>query len=278
MRSRRPAWTCGEAASLFFQASAVLTQGSERAGSTPSPRPGPLLGIDSCGMETSLVLGEMHAGGITVFRKHTLAPRTAGTEITGALRDVLGEVMPAGLRAIVVVRGPGSFTGMRIGLSAAKALSEAAGVPMVGVSRLAVLAEKSGSRQVALDAGRGSVFLRSALREAGLEGASEREPAATRGEWGEELLEVGLLREMLTGRAGVEGSTLAAGLAGLAVCEDRVLAMFPEAQRVDPPDAADALASAHARILQGDWDDTETLDALYLWRAEQMLRSPKAQL
>ena len=256
----------------------MLTESSESAVLTPSPRPGPVLGLDSCGTETSLALGEMHAGGITVLRKHTLAPRTAGTEITGALRELLGEVMPGGLRAIVVVRGPGSFTGMRIGLSAAKALSEAADVPMVGVSRLAVLAYKSGSRLVALDAGRGSVFLGSVLSEAGLDGLSEREPAALKGEWSEELLEAGLVREMLTGRAGVGRSTLAAGLAGLAVCEDRVLAMFPEARKVDPPDAADALASAHARILQGDWDDTETLDALYLWRAEQMLRSPQAQL
>src|SRR6202789_368577 len=66
------------------------------------------------------------------------------------------------LAAIVVVHGPGSFTGVRVGLSAAKGLSEAGEVPLIAVSRLALLAGcvDGGGQSVhaVLDAGRGEFY------------------------------------------------------------------------------------------------------------------------
>ncbi|HEY3172405.1 MAG TPA: tRNA (adenosine(37)-N6)-threonylcarbamoyltransferase complex dimerization subunit type 1 TsaB [Thermoanaerobaculia bacterium] len=65
---------------------------------------------------------------------------------------------------IAVCAGPGSFTGLRIGLATAWALGRAAEIPVEAVSTLEALAETArdrGSRRVAaaLDAGRGQVVL-----------------------------------------------------------------------------------------------------------------------
>ncbi|MBR1777361.1 MAG: tRNA (adenosine(37)-N6)-threonylcarbamoyltransferase complex dimerization subunit type 1 TsaB [Alphaproteobacteria bacterium] len=44
--------------------------------------------------------------------------------------------------AVAVTTGPGSFTGVRVGLAAADGIALAAGLPMIGVSVLDVLADK----------------------------------------------------------------------------------------------------------------------------------------
>ena len=50
------------------------------------------------------------------------------------------ELKPADLDIIVCSRGPGSFTGLRIGMTTAKGLSEGTGVPLVSVDTLDALA------------------------------------------------------------------------------------------------------------------------------------------
>ena len=49
---------------------------------------------------------------------------------------------------------------MRVGLAAVKGLAEAAGIPVVALSRLEVLAAKAGVPAAALDAHRQEVYLR----------------------------------------------------------------------------------------------------------------------
>ena len=66
------------------------------------------------------------------------------------------------LDAFAVTSGPGSFTGLRVGFAAIKALAEILGKPIVAVSLLeavAVSASDSGKVIAALDAGRGEVYV-----------------------------------------------------------------------------------------------------------------------
>lgn len=75
----------------------------------------------------------------------------------------------AAVEAVAVAAGPGSFTGLRIGVAAAKALGQALAVPLAGVGTLAALAAAQphfpGLVAPILDARRGQVY--SAVYRAG---------------------------------------------------------------------------------------------------------------
>jgi len=64
----------------------------------------------------------------------------------------------ADLDAIVVGTGPGTFTGLRIGIATARALGFALGVPVHGAGTLDALLRGDGVEVACLDARRGEVF------------------------------------------------------------------------------------------------------------------------
>ena len=74
------------------------------------------------------------------------------------LVDSVG-IDPAELAAVVVGTGPGSFTGVRVGLGAAKGLAFALDVPTAGVSTLDALAAGAPEANPVVDAKRREVFV-----------------------------------------------------------------------------------------------------------------------
>jgi tRNA threonylcarbamoyladenosine biosynthesis protein TsaB len=70
-----------------------------------------------------------------------------------------GGVRPQQLEALVVGTGPGSFTGLRMGLATARALSFALDVPVAGVSTLQALAAGAPGSLPIIDARRREVFV-----------------------------------------------------------------------------------------------------------------------
>jgi tRNA threonylcarbamoyladenosine biosynthesis protein TsaB len=122
-----------------------------------------LLLIDTCGETEGVAL----CLGSQVMATEEFAPGEASGKIVGAVRRLLNSLgwEIADLDAVGVVGGPGSFTGVRTGLSVAKGLCEASGLRLAVVSRLAVLAQAANVEDgiVALDAGRGQFYVRDVL-------------------------------------------------------------------------------------------------------------------
>jgi tRNA threonylcarbamoyladenosine biosynthesis protein TsaB len=119
-----------------------------------------LLLINTCGLEGVLALAE----DASVVAVEKLPGRGASEAFLPGLRRLMDGKgwTVGGLAAVVVVNGPGSFTGVRVGLSAAKGLCEAGGVRMVALSRLALVAAEvqgaDGEVVALLDAGRGELY------------------------------------------------------------------------------------------------------------------------
>ncbi len=214
-----------------------------------------LLGIDTCGPSGSVALGRLNGPGeMEILNQTELEGRSYSSTLVNAVAGLLAirGIQLRDVGCLVAVNGPGSFTGVRVGLSAVKGLAEPGRIPVISISRLEVLSDKAAVSSAALDAHRKEVFLRTTGPENNL-------------------------RELLAG-----ASDLAAipPPREVAVCDEPAAellgAVWPDALlvQVSPPTATDALLLAAPLVRSAQFVDLALLDGHYLRRSDAEIFGP----
>jgi tRNA threonylcarbamoyl adenosine modification protein YeaZ len=114
-----------------------------------------LLAIDSATAACSAALID---GGKVIAERHELVGRGHAERLLPMIEELLAGRRP---NAVLVDCGPGSFTGIRVGLAAAHGLAIGWGVSLQGYSSMAAVAAASGAEAVALHGGHGQIFVQS---------------------------------------------------------------------------------------------------------------------
>jgi tRNA threonylcarbamoyladenosine biosynthesis protein TsaB len=125
-----------------------------------------LLAIDTSGKKGYLALVRVEAGqqNAEMIGSVPLAGGTFSAQLVPQISALLEKhrFNKKDISAFAVVSGPGSFTGLRVGLAAVKALAEVLQKPIAAVSMLEAIAGSAGDSGrviAALDAGRGEVYV-----------------------------------------------------------------------------------------------------------------------
>jgi len=227
-----------------------------------------VLGVDTCGSSGTVALARIQREKTAILGQKELAGRTYSATLVATIAEILEKsgLKLTNLTAIVVVNGPGSFTGVRVGLSAVKGLAEPGQIPVVAVSRLEVMAAKVRLGSAALDAHRSEVFLRIAAR------SGVRELLAGAEELAELRQAAGIASQVSGSRAGAPAILIPEE--PIVICEDAAESVlsqaWPEAKLLTTglPSAADAIELCVPRILARDFVDLALLDGHYLRRSD----------
>jgi len=196
-----------------------------------------------------------------VYHQDLLAPREHTQKILPMVDQMLAEtgLTLAQLDGIIFARGPGSFTGVRIGIGIVQGLAFGAGLPVCGVSTLATLAQgairvhQADSVLVAIDARMQEVYWGQYGNRGGIACLLDEErviPPA-------KLLERPLVAEGCVVAAGTGWGAYADTLAPLsaqALVSDQVVL----------PSALDMLTLGAEQWRQGGFVDVELAQPVYL--------------
>ncbi|HEX4425900.1 MAG TPA: tRNA (adenosine(37)-N6)-threonylcarbamoyltransferase complex dimerization subunit type 1 TsaB [Terriglobales bacterium] len=212
-----------------------------------------LLAVDSSDKNGSIALARCGPAAVCdVLEVVQLAGGTFSAQLVPQIAALLGNHRHGkeDIGAFAVVSGPGSFTGLRIGLAAVKALAEVLEKPIAAVSLLEAIATVGGFQGrvlSALDAGRNEVYV---------------------GEY-----EIGVVARRIDERLVTQAEliTIANGLT--MITPDKKLADLAQTAGLSveeiPRPGSDAVASiGWKKILSGEIVSPEMLDANYIRRMD----------
>jgi len=215
-----------------------------------------ILGIDTSGKNGGVTLVEADAQNFRLLGSGPIAGGTFSAQLVPTVAALLSK-NGFSIRAVdgfAVASGPGSFTGLRVGLSAVKGLVEVVQKPIVTVSLLEALASSSlvnGTVVAALDAGRAEVFYGLYKVADGIaELASERLLSR------QEFLQQ------------VQQEEVASVVTSDVALAEAVSAIGAKAELVERPDSTVVARIGARKLLAGEKVAVEALDANYLRRSD----------
>jgi tRNA threonylcarbamoyladenosine biosynthesis protein TsaB len=217
-----------------------------------------ILGVDTSARQGSIALAECQSESSLVLEEASLGGGAFSAQLipqVAALLSKVGRTM-RDLGGFAVVSGPGSFTGLRIGLAAVKGLAEILQKPIAPVSMLQLVAEPcglSGSIWSALEAGRHEVY------------CAEYEITAGVGQViapGERLLAQGDFSAMI-------GATPA--LTPDPALADFLIAKGLPVKLIQRPTSGMVARRGWQKIMTGNTVSVEALEAGYLGRADNQI-------
>jgi tRNA threonylcarbamoyladenosine biosynthesis protein TsaB len=101
-----------------------------------------VLSIDTSGREGGVALARGGNSRFEVIGSATISGGTYSAQLVPRITNLLGahKIAKTQIEGFAVASGPGSFTGLRVGIAAVKALAEALGKPIAAVSLLEAIA------------------------------------------------------------------------------------------------------------------------------------------
>jgi tRNA threonylcarbamoyladenosine biosynthesis protein TsaB len=224
-----------------------------------------LIAIDTSGRNGSIALCRVDENSFTALEVIPVEGGTCSAQLMPTIAGLLAnhQLSKEQIDVFVVVSGPGSFTGLRVGLATVKGLCEVLQKPLVAVSMLEAVAvirgPKNGQVAVALDAGRSEVYI---------------------GEFGMGESRASVVREYI---AKLDAFATEAASSNLTVLSsdarvvEALTAFGANAQQVEAVRANEIGRLGLSKLLAGELADVATLDANYIRRSDaEIFSAPKS--
>jgi tRNA threonylcarbamoyladenosine biosynthesis protein TsaB len=221
-----------------------------------------LLATDTSGKNGSIALARVTPGQseLEIVELVPLAGGTFSAQLVPQISALLEKrgCSKSDLAGFAVVSGPGSFTGLRVGLAAIKALAEVLRKPICAVSLLEAVARSGQARGrvlAALDAGRAQVYVGDYQLDPQAHMQSERLLSR------EEFVTESRGKTLITPDAGLAEIARAAGI---------------PVEQIGYPDSRVIARLGWSRLERGETVSPEALDANYIRRSDaEIFSTPK---